>query len=249
MNAPDRHVELKAAITEVFTRNHNRYGHRRVHRELLSTGRQVAKKTVLKLMRELGLVCRTRRKRRYPSYRGELGQIADNLLDRQFTAAAPNQKWVTDVTEFRVGDHRLYLSPIMDLFDHQIISYSISSSPNLDLTNSALRRAIATLEPGQQPLVHSDRGFQNQHRSWRQLIADAGALQSMSRKANCFDNAVIENFFGHLKEECFHHARYLTIGALEAALHEYISWYNNDRISERLEGLSPVRYRAQALAV
>jgi len=248
MGAPDPKAQLKAAITDVFTVNKARYGYRRVHRVLIQDGWQVNRKTVLKLMRELRLASTSRRRRRYVSYRGKVGQIAENILDRDFDAQAMNEKWVTDVTEFRVGDEKLYLSPVMDLCNREIIAYSTSRSPNLQLTNSSLCDAIATLEPGQHPLVHSDQGFQYQHRSWRALLADAGATQSMSRKANCFDNAVMENFFGHLKEECFHHVRYLSIDALETALHEYIRWYNNDRIIERLEGLSPVQYRTQTLA-
>lgn len=99
-----------------------------------------------------------------------------------------------------MSDRKLYLSPVMDLFDRQIISHSISTSPNLDLTNDSLRAALECLEPGQQPLVHSDQGFLYQHISWSTLLAKAGAVQSMSGKANCYDNAVMENFFGHLKE-------------------------------------------------
>jgi putative transposase len=202
---------------------------------------------VLKLMRELGLVCKMRRKKRYVSYQGQIGRIAPNLLDRNFEATAPDQKWVTDVTEFRVGERKLYLSPVMDLFDRQIIAYSVGTSPNLELTNASLRDALSALRAGQNPLVHSDQGFQFQHSSWRRLLQDADATQSMSRKGNCFDNAVIENFFGHLKEELFHHVRYLTIDALTTALHDYIHWYNNERISIKLKGLSPVQYRTQAL--
>ncbi|WP_239450718.1 IS3 family transposase [Gordonia terrae] len=246
LDDPDPWAETKAAISEIFHANKARYGHRRVHRELVKTGHRIAKKTVLTLMRRLGLVCRIRR-RRYVSYRGFVGPVAQNLLDRDFTAEAVNQKWVTDVTEFRVGQDKLYLSPIMDLFNREIISYSIGRSPTLDLTHSSLRAAIATLEPGQLPLVHSDQGFQYQHHTWGQLLADVGAQQSMSRKGNCYDNAVMEAFFGHLKEECFHHVTYLDIHALEVALHDYIQWYNHDRTSERLEGLSPVQYRTQAL--
>jgi putative transposase len=245
----DPRAELKAAITEIFTSNQARYGHRRVHHQLVQAGWRVAKKTVLKLMRQLRLVCRSRRKRRYVSYRGETGQVAANLLKRDFTADAPNQKWVTDVTEFRIGHSKLYLSPIMDLFDRQIIAYSLGTSPSLELTNDSLRAALATLDhtTGTSLLVHSDQGFQYQHASWRRLLTQAGATQSMSRKANCYDNAVIENFFGHLKEEAFHHAGYRNLAALTTALHDYINWYNNDRISTRLEGLSPVQYRTQTL--
>ena len=142
----------------------------------------------------------------------------------------------------------VFLSPVMDLFDHQIIAYTIGNSPNLDLTNNSLRDALVTLEPGHTPLVHSDQGFQYQHPSWQRLLAAAGATQSMSRKANCYDNAVIENWFGHLKEELFNHTRYVSIDALAEALHDYIHWYNNHRISTQLEGLSPVNYRTQTLA-
>ncbi|OFI37553.1 integrase [Arthrobacter sp. SW1] len=248
LQAPDPQEALKTAITKIFGENHARYGHRRIHTELLKQGWTVAKKTVLKLMPVLGLVCKVRRKKRYNSYRGEQGVVAPNLLKREFDATAPNQKWVTDVTEFNVGDRKLYLSPIMDLFDRQIISYAIGASPNLTLTNASLHDALARLEPGQKPLVHSDQGFQYRHMSWRALLEDAGAVQSMSRKGNCYDNAVMENFFGHLKEELFHHVRFLNTDALAPALHEYIHWYNNDRISTKLEGLSPVQYRAQALA-
>jgi putative transposase len=248
LSNPDSHAELKTAITAAFESNHGRYGHRRIHLVLVHAGWQVAKKTVLKLMRALGLVCRVRRKKKYNSYRTEVGKVAPNVLDRDFSASAPNQKWVTDVTEFRVGDQKLYLSPVMDLFDRQIISYSVGTSPNLQLTNSSLRAAIASLGDGQTPMVHSDQGFQYQNLSWRRLLADSGATQSMSRKGNCFDNAVIENFFGHLKEEVFHHVRYLNIDALATALDEYIHWYNHERISTKLEGLSPVQYRTQTLA-
>jgi transposase InsO family protein len=160
---PDPQAALKTAVTEIFEKNHGRYGHRRIHTEMLKQGWTVAKKTVLKLMRSLRLVCKIRRKKRYNSY-------------------------------------------------------------------------------------HSDQGFQYQHASWRALLAGAGAVQSMSRKGNCYDNAVMENFFGHLKEELFHRVRFLSTDALTAALKEYIRWYNTERISTKLEGLSPVQYRAQALA-
>jgi len=247
LDRPDPHAELKAAITTAFDASRRR-GHRVVHRALRKAGWRVAKKTVLKLMRELGLVCLIRRRRRYNSYQGEVGKIADNVLAREFTATGPNQKWVTDVTEFRINDRKVYLSAVMDLFNRQIISSAVSTSPNLELTNSSLRDALATLEPGQTPLVHSDQGFQYQHATWRCLLVQAGATQSMSRKANCHDNAVIESFFGHLKEEMFHHTRYLSVEAFTTALDDYITWFNTDREHTHCEGLSPVQYRAQTLA-
>lgn len=245
---PDPQADLKAAIQATFTEVQGRYGHRRIHARLVTQGWRVAKKTVLTLMRQLGLVCPIRRRRRYGSYRGPVGTVAPNLLNRNFTATAPNQTWVTDVTEFAVGDRRVYLAPIMDLFDRQIVAYAIGVAPSLELTNRALRHALATLHVGQTPMVHSDQGFQYQHPSWRRLLAAAGATPSMSRKGNCLDNAVIESFFGHLKEELFNHTRFTDTPTFVTAVHEYIAWYNTERISTRLKGLSPVQYRAQTLA-
>ena len=246
--APDPLAGLKTAIGKAFEAAHGRYGHRRVHAVLTAQGWRVAKKTVLALMRELALICRVRRRRRYNAFKGEVGQIAENVLDRDFTATAPNQKWATDVTEFRVGDRKIYLSPVLDLFDRSVVAHSWSLTPNLELTNSSLSSAIATLAPGQHPLVHSDQGFQYRHRSWRALLDDAEALQSMSRKGNSYDNAMVENFFGHLKSEMFHHNRFDTVEAFTTALDEYVDWYNNHRISTTLKDLSPVQYRAQTLA-
>jgi putative transposase len=243
---PDPHAALDAAIQAAFTQAHGRYGHRRIHRELRKTGWQIAKKTVLTRMRVLGLVCPVRRKKRVTTYRGDVGRTAPNLLNREFRASQPNQKWVTDLTEVRLGEAKRYLSPVMDLYDRQIIAYTIGPSPTLELATRALQEAIGTLGPEDHPLVHSDQGFQYQHHRWRQLLADAGATPSMSRKGNCLDNAVIESFFGQLKSELLHEA-FPTIAALETGMHAYIHWYNHHRTSATLIGLSPVQYRAQTL--
>ncbi|MFS8104303.1 IS3 family transposase [Lentzea alba] len=248
LTRPDPHAELKTAIIEAFEQARGRYGHRGVHTVLARQGRQVAKKTVLKLMNTLGLVCKVRRPRRYRSWLGQTGTVAENVLNRQFSASAPDTKWVTDVTEFRIGDRKVYLSPVIDLFDRSVIAYSCGPSATLELTNSSLREAIATLPAGAAPLVYSDQGFQYQHVSWRTLLQDAGLTQSMSRRANCLDNSIAENFFGHLKEELFHHNRFDTVAEFTEALDDYIDWYNTTRISTTLKGLSPVEYRAQALA-
>jgi putative transposase len=188
---PNQRSDLKAAIEAAFSTARGRYGHRRIHFELAKSGWKVAKKTVLKLMRELGLFCRIRQ-RRYNSYKGKEGLIAPNPLNRQFTADAPNEKWVTDVTEFQIGDRKVYLSPVMDLFDRSIVAYTWGTSPSLPLTNTSLQQALSTLKNGERPLVHSDQGFQYQHLSWRKVLTDAGARRSMSRKGTCLDNAVIE---------------------------------------------------------
>lgn len=242
---PDRHAALDAAIHDVFLRAKGRYGYRRIHRELRTAGWIVASKTVRARMRIQELCCHVRRRKRFTTYRGEVGVTAPNVLNRCFTATAPNQKWVTDVTEFRIGDDKLYVSPVLDLYDRQIIACSVEPSPSLALATSALRQAITTLGPTDRPLVHSDQGFQYQHRAWRELLAGAGAIPSMSRKGNCLDNAVIENFFGHLKSEVLLET-FSTIDALETAITDYIGWYNHERTSARLNGLSPVQYRAQS---
>ena len=245
---PDPQAALKTAIRETFTQAQGRYGHRRIHACLRQAGWRVAKKTVLALMRQLELRCLVRRRRPYRAVTGAVGTVAPNLLNRAFTASAPNQKWVTDITEFRVGERKVFLSPVMDLFDRQIIAYTVGPSPTLTLTNTALERALATLPAGQKPLVHTDQGVQYQHRTWHALLARVGATPSMSRKGTCLDNAVMENFFGHLKEECFHHGTFADADALTAAIHDYIEWYNTERISTTLQDMSPVQYRAHALA-
>lgn len=245
---PDPAAGLKSAIRAAFLAAKGRYGHRRIHAVLTGQGWAVAKKTVLKLMRALGLVCKVRRRRRYSSYAGRVGTCAPNTLGRDFTATGPNQKWVTDVTEFRIGDRRIYLSPVIDLFDRSVVAHRCGTSPSLELTNGSLEQALATLAPDQTPLVHSDQGFQYQHSSWRHLLNAAGAIPSMSRKATCLDNAVAENFFGHLKEEMFHHDTFTSAEELTTAIDDYICWWNTERISIKRKGLSPVQYRAQALA-
>ena len=190
-------------------------------------------------MRKENLACKVRSRRRYSSDKGQVGKIAENKLKREFDTAAPNLKWVTDVTEFKVADRKVYLSPVMDLFDRSIVSYSVSESPTVAFTNQSLIGAIETLAAGEAPMVHSDQGFQYQHSSWQKLLSDAGMAQSMSRKGNCLDNAVMENFFGHLKEEMFHHHEHAGIEAFTTDLKDYIRWYNTERISLTLRVPEP----------
>lgn len=244
---PGRYARLKQRITELVTDYRGRYGHRRIHLLLAREGISVAKKTVLTLMRALGLGCRVRR-HRYNSYPGAEGVTAPHLLRREFTAEAPNQKWVTDVTEFSVAGTRVFLSPIIDLYDRAVIAHSISTRATTAFTNASLKEALATLPPGAGPLVHSDQGFQYRHSSWKGILADAQARQSMSRKANCYDNAIAENVFGHLKAEAFLETRPTSVDGLIKQIGDYIHWYNHERIQERLEGLTPMQYRNQALA-
>lgn len=248
MGQQDPYTELKTAITTSFEQSKRRYGYRRVHMDLRAQGWPVGKKLVRKLMRILGFQSKARPKRRYNSYQGEQSKIAENLLQRQFDVKAPDTVYVSDVTEFRVNHKKLYLSPIMDLFDHSIVSYTIASSPTTAFTNDSLAQALGSRDFGKKLLVHTDQGFQYQHQTWKKLLENHGAVQSMSRKGNCFDNAVMENFFGHLKSEMFHGEYFADFEALEMEIEAYIDWYNVSRRQERLKGMTPMEYRCHTLA-
>ncbi|WP_230625210.1 IS3 family transposase [Corynebacterium diphtheriae] len=244
---PDKYADLKTQIKKIFHDSNTTFGYRRVWRALRNNNTIVNKKVVRRLMRQLGLVSKIRRKK-YNSYRGTVSHIADNVLDRRFTQDAPNKAWVSDVTEFRVAGTKVYLSPVMDLFDRTILAHTLSTSPNTQLTSRALADAIAMFSPGKGLIVHTDQGFQYQHASWRNLIESVGGVQSMSRKGNCYDNAVMENFFGHLKSEMYHDVYFTSVDELCQAIDEYILWYNTYRLQERFKGLAPMQYRNQTLA-
>lgn len=247
LDAPDRHERLKAAITAIFQASKGRYGHRRIWMRLRQDSWHVSKKLVHKLMKELGLKSKVRVRRKYNSYQGGTSHVAGNVLAREFEAQTPNQKWVSDVTEFRVANQKVYLSPIYDLFDHSIVSFTTGISPSTALTSQSLEEALEREQPGAGVLIHTDQGFQYQHVSWRAVLEKHEAVQSMSRKANCYDNAMIENFFGHLKTEMFHGETFNTVNELITSIEEYIDWYNNERIQERLKGMTPMQYRNHAL--
>ena len=247
LSQPDKHAVLKDAIRESFERNKHRYGYRRVLLDLRNQGWVVNHKLVYKLMCEMGLRAKVRRRRPYASYAGTISHIADNKLDRKFTPDQPNTVFVSDVTEFRVAGRKVYLSPVMDLFDRSIVAHTVDTSPSTAFTADSLTKAIAVCAPEPGWMMHTDQGFQYQHWSWRNLIHDNGGVQSMSRKANCYDNAVMENFFGHLKTEMYHGQVFDTVAEFNQAIDEYIQWYNTERIQQRLKGLTPIQYRNQTL--
>ncbi|KKO47518.1 transposase [Arsukibacterium sp. MJ3] len=197
-------------------------------------------------MCELGLKSKVRPKR-YRSYKGEIGRIAPDLVQRKFTADRPNQKWVTDVTEFKVGEQKVYLSPVIDLFNQEVVSYEVSKSVRLPLVTEMLKKAIKKLRHDERPIVHSDQGWQYQNKRYQKHLREKGLQQSMSRKGNCLDNAVAENFFGILKTEMYHNEVFKTADELIENIKEYIDYYNNKRIKQKLKGLSPIEYRNQAL--
>jgi len=196
-------------------------------------------------MKECGLKSVVKVKK-YRSYRGLQGKIAPNLLARDFRAESPCQKWVTDVTEFKVRGKKLFLSPILDLYNGEIISYKLSEKATLPMVMGMLQKAIVKKFPVNGLIIHSDQGWQYQMKVWQQALNDNNIRQSMSRKGNCLDNAVMESFFSILKSELFYLQQFTSIEELKKAIVNYIRYYNNDRIKLKLKGLSPVQYRTQA---
>ena len=194
----DKYKEVKKEISNIFLENKGRYGYRRITKELHNRNYVINHKTVMRLMKELGLVCKVRMKK-YHSYKGEAGKIAPNLLDRDFSTEKPNEKWVTDVTEFSLFGQKLYLSPILDLHSGDIVSYTIYDRPVLSMVTEMLEQAFQKIPDGTNLILHSDQGWQYQHKYYQKMLKDKGVRQSMSRKGNCLDNAVMENFFGLLK--------------------------------------------------
>jgi putative transposase len=210
-------------------------------------GSSISGKTVLRLMREEGRRCLVRRKK-YSSYKGEVGLAAANTLDRNFAVATPNAKWVTDITEFKVCERKIYFSPMIDLYNGEVIAYEVNTSPTLKLVTGMLTKAFAGLDQIQRPMIHSDQGWHYRHMLYQKSLRDRGIEQSMSRKGNCLDNAVAENFFGHFKEEFLRQRKFSSLKEFEKELATYIHWFNHERIKVKLKGLSPVQYRTQSFA-
>ncbi len=242
-------MKLLEVIKEILEESKYTYGYRRVWMALRNRGIRVNHKRVLRIMRVNRLLCTKfhTRTRKYSSYRGEIGKIADNKLNRNFKVEKANEVWVSDVTEFKVksSENKLYLSPIMDLFNGEIISYSLSTSPTVYFTNKSLEDAVKKLPKDHNLIVHTDQGFHYQHKSWIKILEDNNIKQSMSRRGNCLDNSPMENFFGLLKQEIFYGVKYDSIDELAEEIERYIYWYNNHRIKEKLNGLSPIEYRLQ----
>ena len=245
MQKEDKYASVKEEIAAIYHENKGRYGYRRITAELRKRNFLLNHKTVQRLMKELGLVCRVRMKK-YRSYKGEVGKIAPNLLNRDFHAEKPNQKWVTDVTEFSLFGEKLYLSPILDLHSSDLVSYTISDRPVLSMVTTMLDEAFAKIPAGTNLILHSDQGWQYQHKHYQKMLADKGIRQSMSRKGNCLDNACAENFFSLLKTELLYLQEFTSVEHFFSELKEFIEWYNNKRIKLKLNGLSPVEFRHKA---
>lgn len=248
MNAQDKYSEIKEQITAIYAENRGRFGYRRITLELHNRGYCINHKTVQKLMKLMGLVCKVRMKK-YRSYKGEVGKIAPNLLERNFQADKPNQKWVTDVTEFSLFGEKLYLSPILDLCSSDLVAYTIVDRPALSMVTDMVKQAFENLPDGTNLILHSDQGWQYQHRHYQGLLKNKGVRQSMSRKGNCLDNAVMENFFGLLKSELLYLQEFCSVENFRTELLDYLDYYNNRRIKAKLKGLSPAQHRRHALMV
>ncbi|MDS7947390.1 IS3 family transposase [Streptococcus pneumoniae] len=249
LDQSDKDCDIKAEIQSIYTEHKGNYGYRRMTLELRNRGFVVNHKKVQRLMKVLGLTARIRRKRKYSSYQGEVGKKADNLIQRQFEATKPMQKCYTDVTEFAIpaSTQKLYLSPVLDGFNSEIIAYNLSCSPNLEQVKTMLEQAF-TEKYYANTILHSDQGWQYQHDFYHRFLESKGIQASMSRKGNSPDNGMMESFFGILKSEMFYgyEKSFRSLENLEQAIVDYIDYYNNKRIKVKLKGLSPVQYRTKS---
>ena len=249
LDKPDKDQELKDEIQSIFIEHKGNYGYRRVHLELRNRGYLVNHKRVQRLMEVLNLQAKMRQKRKYSSHKGDVGKKAENLIQRQFEGSKTMEKCYTDVTEFAIpaSTQKLYLSPVLDGFNSEIIAYNLSTSPNLDQVEAMLNQAFSE-DHYTNTILHSDQGWQYQHQYYHHFLEGKGIQPSMSRKGNSPDNGMMESFFGILKSEMFYgyEKTFHSLEQLEQAIVDYIDYYNNKRIKVKLKGLSPVQYRTKS---
>jgi putative transposase len=247
---PSGNEKLNRGILEEIKRLYEKvdgiYGYRRITMNLNRTlSKSINHKRVYRLMRIAGIqaVIRCKRKNHKPS---TPQHVAENVLNRDFNADKPNEKWLTDVTEMKYGSsQKAYLSAILDLYDGSIVSYVLGTSNNNPLVFKTLDLALEANQ-GATPLLHSDRGFQYTSPAFKRKMENAELVQSMSRVGRCIDNGPMEAFWGTLKCEKYYLNRYSTFEELKKDIEEYIQFYNQERLQKRLNGLSPLEYRAKA---
>lgn len=245
----DQQSAMEASIRAVYDEHKGRYGYRRITAVLGNSMEEpVNHKCVQRLMQKMGLRALIRAKKRSRNVPGMSDVHVPNVLQRDFCATSPNQKWATDVTEFNVNGHKLYLSACMDLYNGEIVAYRMARRPVFELVSSTLEAALTRTRHAAELIVHSDQGWHYKMLPYRAMLAQHGVTQSMSRKSNCQDDAVIESFFGTLKAEYFHLAVPNSIDALEAGVHSYVRYYNRERIKLWLQGLSQVEYQLRNTA-
>ena len=240
----EKNKDLLVVIQQIFTQNKGRYGVRRVHKELVNRGYVINHKRVQRIMHEAGLFGK-RPKEKYHSYKGKVGKIADNLINRDFSTSAPLQKWTTDISQFSFPWGKCYLSPILDMNTNEIISYDLSTSPNLEQIKRMLDKAFKKFHDLTRLIFHSDQGWQYQHSYYRKRLSKQHIVQSMSRKGNCYDNSIMETFFGRMKNEMYYgyEKNYQSFEEFKNAVEEYIYYYNNERIQKKTKWMPPVKYR------
>ena len=244
----ERNAELSSEIIAIFNENRKRYGVRRIHHELLNRGYQVNHKRVQRIMNQLGLFGK-RPKEKYHSYKGGVGKVADNIINRDFSTEKPLQKWTTDVSQFNLSWGKCYISPILDMNTNEIISYNLSTSPNMEQIRDMLNKAFKRFPSVQGLVMHSDQGWQYQHAFYRGELQKHGIIQSMSRKGNCYDNCIMETFFGRLKNEMLYgfEKDYPSFEAFSKAIADYIDYYNNSRIQAKTKWMPPSKFREASM--
>ena len=242
----DKYKTVRTLLKEIFSKNYECYGYRRLHTALKKMGHFLSEKVIRRLMKEEKIKVIKCRKKRYSSYLGELSPAVENIVNRDFSASFPNEKRLTDISEFATSKGKIYISVIRDYYNDEIISYKIGNKPTAALANDTLSEAIKSLgDSGLKPIIHSDRGCHYRWPGWIQITEDNGLVRSMSKKGGSPDNSACEGFFGRMKTECFynHSLEDLSLEELKIYMNRYIQWYNNDRIKNTLGGLSPVQYR------
>ena len=239
---PDKWAVERQRIVELYHQNRGRYGYRRLTLAMRNEGYVINGKTVRRLMKEAGIKCEVRMKK-YKSYKGDVGKIAPNLLERNFVANQPHRKLVTDVTEFHLFGQKIYLSPVLDLYNSELIYYTIFRRPVMDMVKDMIAGTVKVIGRQSNAILHSDQGWQYQHKDYQKLLKDNNIIQSMSRRGNCLDNAVMENFFGLLKSELLYLSKFDSLDQFLKELEEYLRYYNEKRIKEKLNGMSPIQYR------
>ena len=249
----DKNASIVQEIENCFEDSKQTYGYRRITAVLKKKGIIVNHKKVLKIMNLLNLHPKQKKRKKYSSYQGDVGKKFDNLLNRNFKAYSPNEKWMTDVTEFKTEEGKLYLSPFIDGFNQEIVGFSISKSPSMDLILESLKNALENqqLSNADNLIIHSDQGRQYQNHIFNDAVDKIGATQSMSRKGNCNDNGLIEGFFGLMKNEMFYGKdnEFKTYDELKQEIEKYITFYNNERIKLALKACSPIQYKKQMIQI
>lgn len=250
LSKEDKYIVIRSDIRQIYEENYRCYGYRRIYKALKNKGIILSEKVIRKIMVEDHLVVHQSKHRKYNSYQGEISPEVENILDRDFKAEAPNEKWITDISEFAIPAGKVYLSPIIDCFDGKVVSWTIGTTPNAALVNNMLDLALAQKPENAHPIIHSDRGAHYRWPGWIMRIEAANLTRSMSKKGCSPDNAACEGFFGRLKNEFFYYRSWnnVTIEDFCAQLDQYIHWYNEKRIKVSLQGMSPVQYR-QSLGI